>query len=97
MSGAGQPDPVDSIITLGDSHPAWLPPGSRPITASGFTNTEANTMQTRDQALTEIATQILDIETLDTRKSDRLDFHELAVWQIKKALEAAYAAGREAK
>ena len=54
-------------------------------------------MQTRDQALTEIATQILDIETLDTRKSDRLDFHELAVWQIKKALEAAYAAGREAK
>ncbi len=54
-------------------------------------------MQTRDQALTEIATQILDIETLDTRKSDRLDFHELSVWQIKKALEAAYAAGREAK
>ncbi|MBX9633961.1 MAG: hypothetical protein K2X44_03180 [Magnetospirillum sp.] len=54
-------------------------------------------MQTRDQALTEIATQILDLETLDTRKSDRLDFHELAVWQIKKALDAAYAAGREAK
>ncbi|KIL98262.1 MAG: hypothetical protein HY055_13055 [Magnetospirillum sp.] len=54
-------------------------------------------MKARDQALTEIATQILDIETLDTRKSDRLDFHELAVWQIKKALEAAYAAGREAK
>lgn len=50
-------------------------------------------MQTRDQALTEIATQILNLETLDTRKSDRLDFHELAVWQIKKALEAAYAAG----
>lgn len=54
-------------------------------------------MKTRDQALTEIATQILDLETLDTRKSDRLDFHELAVWQIKKALEAAYDAGREGK
>jgi len=54
-------------------------------------------MQTRDQALTEIATTILDLETLDTRNSDRLDFQELAVWQIKKALEAAYAAGREAK
>ena len=64
---------------------------------TGFTKTEANTMQTRDQALSEIATQILDLETLDTRKSDRLDFHELAVWQIKKALEAAYVAGREAK
>jgi len=54
-------------------------------------------MQTRDQALTGIATQILDLETLDTRKSDRLDFHELAVWQIKKALDAAYAAGQKAK
>jgi hypothetical protein len=54
-------------------------------------------MQTRDQALTEIATKILDLETLDTRKSDRLDFCELVVWQIKKALEAAYAAGQQAK
>ncbi len=54
-------------------------------------------MQTRDEALANIATTILDLETLDTRKSDRLDFQELAVWQIKKALEAAYAAGREAK
>ncbi len=64
---------------------------------TGFTKTEANTMQTRDQALTEIATQILDLETLDTRNSDHLDFHELSVWQIKKALEAAYDAGREGK
>ncbi len=54
-------------------------------------------MQTRDEALTEVAATILDLETLETRNSDRLDFHELAVWQIKKALEAAYAAGREAK
>ncbi len=54
-------------------------------------------MQTRDQALTEIATQILELETLDTRRSDRLDFHELAIWQIKKALEAAYTAGQMAK
>ena len=54
-------------------------------------------MQTRDQTLTDIATKILDIETLDTRNGDRLDFHELAVWQIKKALEAAYEAGRKAK
>ena len=44
-----------------------------------------------------VATQILDLETLDTRNSDRLDFHELSVWQIKKALEAAFTAGQEAK
>ncbi|MDO8608897.1 MAG: hypothetical protein Q7R40_20380 [Phaeospirillum sp.] len=54
-------------------------------------------MQTRDEALAKIAATILAMETLDTRKSDRLDFHELAVWQIKKALEAAYAAGQKAK
>ena len=54
-------------------------------------------MKARDQALTEIATQILNLETLDTRNSDRLDFHELSVWQIKKALEAAFTAGQEAK
>ncbi|TNC93637.1 MAG: hypothetical protein FD119_3831 [Stygiobacter sp.] len=54
-------------------------------------------MQTRDQALAKIAATILDLETLETRNSDRLDFHELSAWQIKKALEAAYAAGTEAK
>ena len=54
-------------------------------------------MKTRDETLTEIATKILDLETLDTRNNDRLDFHELSVWQIKKALEAAFAAGQEAK
>lgn len=53
-------------------------------------------MKARDETLTEIATKILDLETLDTRKSDRLDFHELSVWGIKKALEAAYAAGQKA-
>jgi hypothetical protein len=58
--------------------------------------TELNTMQTRDQALTEIAARILDIETLAPRNSDRLDFHELSVWGIKAALEAAYAAGQRA-
>lgn len=43
-----------------------------------------------------IANDVLGIETLDARKSDSLDFHDLAVWQIRKALEAAYEAGRKA-
>ena len=43
-----------------------------------------------------IANDVLGIETLDARKSDGLDFHDLAVWQIRKALEAAYEAGRKA-
>ncbi len=35
----------------------------------------------------------LGLETLEARKSDSLDFHDLAVWSVKEALEAAYEAG----
>ena len=34
------------------------------------------------------------IETLETRNSDGLDFHDVAVWAIRDALEAAFAAGQ---
>jgi len=48
-----------------------------------------------------IAKEHLFIETLEERKSDSLDFHEVSVWGIQAALESAYAAGlaaaREAK
>ena len=36
-----------------------------------------------------IAQMRLRIETLDTRKSDSLDFHEVGVWAVKAALEDA--------
>ena len=49
----------------------------------------------RDRAdvVARIAKEILGLETLDTRNSDSLDFSEQAVWTLKAALEAAYAAG----
>ena len=50
----------------------------------------------KDATIRLIANDVLGIETLDARKSDGLDFHDLAVWQIRKALEAAYEAGRKA-
>jgi hypothetical protein len=37
------------------------------------------------------------IETLETRNSDRIDFHEIAVWRLRRALEEAYAAGLSTK
>lgn len=52
-------------------------------------------MKPIDQLLAQIAQQHLDVETLETRRSDRLDFHDLAVWSLKAALEAAYQAGVE--
>ena len=48
-----------------------------------------------DDAVKAIARETLGIDTLDTRKSDSLDFHELPVWKIKEDLEIAYAAGQE--
>lgn len=44
-----------------------------------------------------IAREQLGIETLVTRKSDSLDFHDLAVWSIERALQAAFDAGRAAE
>ena len=48
-----------------------------------------------DATLTQIAKKHLDIDTLETRKSDPLDFHEVAVWCLRDALEAAFKAGAE--
>jgi len=48
-----------------------------------------------DNVLTLIAQKHLDIDTLETQKSDRLDFHDVAVWRLRDALEAAFKAGAE--
>lgn len=53
-----------------------------------------NTTQTAPaDLLADIAQKHLFIETLEERKSDSLDFHEVSVWGVQAALEAAYAAG----
>ena len=48
-----------------------------------------------DTILTLIAQKHLGIETLQTRNSDSLDFHDTAVWCLKDALEATFKAGVE--
>lgn len=53
-------------------------------------------MQQLDSILTLIAQEHLDIYTLETRHSDSLDFHDIAVWRIKDALQAAFNAGQQA-
>lgn len=44
--------------------------------------------------LAAIAKQHLGLDTLETRRSDSLDFHDHAVWCVRAALEAAFEAGR---
>ena len=46
-----------------------------------------------DQLLEQIAKQHLFIDTLETQSSDRLDFHDVSVWGVKAALQAANEAG----
>ena len=48
-----------------------------------------------DAKLAQIARQHLRIETLETRGSDSLDFHDVSIWGVKAALEAAYDLGRK--
>jgi hypothetical protein len=50
----------------------------------------------RDALLLEIAERHLFLDTLETRMSDSLDFHDHAVWAVRSALEAAFEAGRRA-
>lgn len=42
------------------------------------------------EELTKIAQDSLNIQTLETRNSDSLDFHEVATWGLKNAITAAY-------
>ena len=52
-------------------------------------------MKHLDTRLTRIAQQHLRIETLESRRRDSLDIHEVSVWELRDALEAAYRAGME--
>ncbi|WP_434345746.1 DUF6900 domain-containing protein [Myxococcus virescens] len=49
-----------------------------------------------EATLERIARETLNIDTLKTRKSDSLDFHDVSVWRLKDALEAAFQAGLSA-
>ena len=46
-----------------------------------------------DSIFASIAREHLNIPTLATRRADSLDFHTVAIWAVKDALEAAYNAG----
>ena len=48
----------------------------------------------KDIFIQNIAERHFGIKTLETRKSDRLDFYDVAVWNVKDALEEAFAAGQ---
>ena len=56
---------------------------------------DALSFMIEEKLLLTIAKEYLDLETLDTTGNDSLDFHDVSVWNIRSALEAAYRAGIE--
>jgi len=48
-----------------------------------------------NEELAKIAKEMLLIDTLETRNSDIMDFHKVSIWQLRKALEAAYVLGKK--
>ena len=54
------------------------------------------TMSHHSATLEQIARHHLGLETLQPRQSDQQDFHDLAVWSIEAALQAAFEAGKRA-
>ena len=53
-------------------------------------------VSSQEESIRRIAKELLGLDTIETRKSDRLDFSDQAVWQLRAALEAAYNAGKAA-
>lgn len=47
------------------------------------------------QLIEKLALQHFDIENLEEQRSDRLDFHEVHVVSVRKALQAAIDYGRQ--
>jgi hypothetical protein len=56
---------------------------------------EQNVLDTMTKLVEDIAKEALGIDTLKTQNSDRLDFHEVSVWQLEAALKMALAKGME--
>lgn len=52
--------------------------------------------KTKEKSQLETIAAKIGIATLETRNSDSLDFYNLAVWQIKEALQTAYLLGAAA-
>lgn len=62
-----------------------------------MSNAPAANNQAASDQLEAIAKKHLWIETLETRHSDRLDFHEVGVASLKAALQAAFEAGKKSR
>lgn len=48
----------------------------------------------RKDLITDIAIEVLEVESLEARGRDGLDFHDVAIWTIEELLTRAFEAGQ---
>lgn len=85
---------TDTLAHLA-SRATWCPAPVKvePEALAAATQERATREQAREAAVSAVALKHLNIAELATRNADQLDFHSLAVWQVKAALQAAFEAG----
>ena len=52
-------------------------------------------MSHKEEQLAAVAKEVFGVESLETKNRDSEDFHEVAVWDLKQALEKAFQLGVE--
>lgn len=57
---------------------------------------KTNRRELHELVLEDIAREYLKVPTLETRSRRSLDLHDIPVWRLRAALEAAYQAGFQA-
>ncbi len=58
--------------------------------------TNQNTLNKTEKEFEKICKEVLyEFETLETRHTDSLDFHDVSVWAIRELMQKAYDLGKE--
>ncbi len=86
-------DEADENPDVWEAHLSGVNAADQARRASALAQEVGENPPAASEAAEAIAHRVLRIPTLETRCSDTLDFHDLPVWALKAALEAAFAAG----
>lgn len=90
------PDGTD-VTAAENGDTEWTDHSGAKCCACGFAGNVSDFKAAGTERLfTAIAKAYLSIDTLESRVRDSLDFHNVSVWGVRAALEAAYKAGFEA-
>lgn len=91
--GPATADAITSHLEKRNADKGWRKHFEKAVREETGKRIKHHATSTEDQLFTLIAQQHFGIDTLEERKSDSLDFHDVSVLNIKAALHAAYQCG----